>query len=175
MVRVLKNLAAVLCFVSVVAEAEETKVTASNGVVIQINLDDFADRTEYSAPAIDFSTEQGDSGFLLLAAVKSAGNVTAPYLVGYIYYSDDWRRYSQAIFKGGSEAQFQSLDRKVVSCSNSPCKLTEGFQINVSERQVQQYAEGGKLSMQVRGQSSSSFIISVPVSYFSAIREISQR
>ena len=167
--------AALCLMLATAAMAEEKIVPASNGVEITVNSDEFADRYEYSAPVIRFGSSGQDSGFVLLAAVKSADRLSAPYISGYIYYSDDWRRYSRAIFKGGAEASFKELDRNVVSCRSKPCSLSEGFRVDVTDQQIKQHASDGKLSIQIRSQSANNFIIEVPVSYFDAIKEVSQK
>ena len=59
---------------TVSAAAEKSQVRASNGVVIDVHSDSFAERYEYSAPSVKFS-EEGSSleSFALVAAVKKAG------------------------------------------------------------------------------------------------------
>lgn len=156
------------------AVAGESVTPASNGVNVTVNGDDFAARYEYSSPAIHISGD-GNSGVVLVVAVKKGGQVGAVYLTGFVMYSDDWRRYSKAIFKGGEPAALREGGKDVVSCSSRPCSLSETFHIDVTEAQIKKYAEDGKLSIQLRGQSADNFIVDIPVAYLEAVKEISRK
>lgn len=164
--------AALLCVTT--GFAADTTITAKNGVKISLHVDQFADRYEYSAPSIDFKLPNGGGhGFVLVAAIKHAGNVTGPLIEGNVYYESDWRRYYQAIFKGGAAASFTNTDRSVVICDGGNCTLSEGFRIEPTEQEIHKYASDGVLAIQVRSQNADAFILRIPVTYLDAIKVVS--
>ncbi|MCO5094905.1 MAG: hypothetical protein M9960_06825 [Xanthomonadaceae bacterium] len=152
--------------------ASESIQTASNGVEISVKSDDFADRYEYSAPAIKFGTISADNGAIFLARVKSAGTFTPVTIQGFIMYRGEWRRYSTAIFRGGETATLSNTQRKVVTCSSRPCVLSEYYIIHVTQEQIDKYTSDGKLEIQLRSQDANHFMISIPANYVQALLEV---
>jgi hypothetical protein len=155
------------------AQMTKSQFTASNGVVVDVNSDDFAGRAEYSAPAIKFSPENGGSGYALVAKTRHAGKLGPLNIQGFIMYSGSWRFYSSAIFKGGAAATYAATGRDVGSCRYG-CTLTENFMIDLTPTQVEQHAENGVLAIQIRGKSADTAIIQVPVSYIDAVTEVAK-
>lgn len=155
--------------------ADTSQVRASNGVIIDVNSDAFANRYEYTAPAIKFSEDGSSDGmsFALVAAIKKGGAPTRRYVTGAVYYRGEWHRYSSAVFKGGDPAPFVNTSRDVLSCRYG-CSYTEGFNLDITPEQVAKYSEGGVLQVQLRALSSNTAIVSIPVSYFEAVSEASR-
>lgn len=154
------------------AHAAESVQTASNGVEISVNSDEFADRYEYSAPMIRPRSAGEDNSAVMLARVKSSGKWTPVMIQGFIMYTGDWRRYSSAIFRGGEQANFDSMERKVVSCRSRPCTLSETFSINLTLHQIERHTADGELRIQLRGASAQTFMIEVPEEYLQALLEL---
>lgn len=152
--------------------AAKSVQTASNGVEISVNSDEFADRYEYAAPVINFGSSREDNGVVILARVKSSGNWTPVMIQGFIMYTGDWRHYSSAIFRGGEQANFDSMERKVVSCRSRPCRLSEGFSINLTLDQIERHTEDGELRIQLRGSGAQTFMIEIPEEYLQALLEV---
>jgi hypothetical protein len=155
------------------AEMQKSQFTASNGIVVDVNSDDFAGRAEYSAPVIRFSPDNGGTGIALVARTRNAGALGELNVQGFVMYSGDWRFYGSAIFKGGAPAKFKSLGHKVGSCRYG-CTLTENFLVELTPAEVEKHAEGGMLPLQIRGRSSDTAIIQVPVSYLKAVLEVAR-
>lgn len=157
------------------AQMVKSSVTAANGVEVSVHSDDFAGRYEYTAPTIKFG---GGDGFAIIAAIRQNGTVKGPFISGSIMYTDrEWRRYSQAILRGGEAVDATFGDRDVVSCRGSRysgCTYREGFQIELGEAQRQRLASEGSLQIQLKGSPGSELILDVPASYFSAIEETSK-
>jgi hypothetical protein len=152
--------------------AAETKMTASNGVVIDVNGDDFSNRYEYSAPSA--KPDDGE-GFFLVAAIDKNGTKTGVMATGSIYYNGEWRFYDQALFRGGESAPGVFGDREVVSCRGSRysqgCSLREGFQINLTDALVQKHAVNGNVQVQLRAKGLYPVMITIPISYYTAVKE----
>lgn len=162
----------VLCAGHANAQAVKSTVTASNGVEVTVYSDDFANRYEYSAPSIDLP-----DGFVLVAAIKKAGVVSGPELTGSFIYSGEWRRYNSALYKGGDQAAFVEAGRDVGRCTSSrysrpSCTLRESFKIGLTAEDIKKHAQDGILAIQVRAQDTTTALMSVPVSYISAINEV---
>lgn len=166
--------AGIFLAVSVPSWAEQVKSTASNGVVIDVNGDDFAGRYEYTAPVIKLPD---NSGFFLVAAIKKQGDAGRPFVTGSVYYTGDWRFYDQAVFRGGDRSEAIFTERKVLSCSGSryggSCSHSESFQITPTAAQVAKYAVGGYLDVQISAKGQGAIRISVPTDYLAAVAEVS--
>jgi len=168
----------VIAFLSAgIAEAAERQVSASNGVVIDINGDEFDGRLEYTAPMVKFDNE---SSFFLVAAIKANGQQAGPMLVvGNVYYRGEWRQYAAAHLRGGEAVKSTFGDRNVVSCSgsrySSGCSLREGFQLTLTDAQIAKYAADGYVDMKLKASASNEEpVIRVPLSYIHAVREVSR-
>lgn len=155
------------------AQMKKAAFTASNGVVVDVNSDDFAGRAEYSAPTIRFSPSNGGSGVALIAKTRHAGKLGVLNVQGFIMYSGSWRFYSNAIFKGGAQASFKSIGRDVGSCRYG-CSLTENFIIDLSPEDITKHTENGVLAIQIRGKSADTAIMEIPVSYIQAVNEVAK-
>lgn len=154
--------------------AAETAVTASNGVTISVNGDDFADRYEYVAPSIDIS-DGNLTGAFFVAAIKKGATPTINAYQGFVMYSGEWRFYKSAVFRGGDPVRYTRTDGKVGSCRYG-CTLTENFSIQLSRAEIAKYAVDGIVQIQVRSQSSTqTFMISIPVAYITAVDEVKKR
>lgn len=157
------------------AQSVKSEVTASNGVVVTVYADEFAGRYEYTAPAITI-----DSGFALVARVVRGDTVPPISVQGSFNYSGEWRYYTSAVFRGGDPVDYKEGSRDVGRCRasrySSSCSLSEEFHINLSEDDIAGHAENGVLAMQVRASRSSDVaLISVPLTYFDAVKEVSER
>lgn len=155
------------------AQAVRSQVHASNGILVDVYADEFAGRYEYSAPTIDFA-----DGFALVAAVVRPGKDGEVGLQGSFSYRGDWRYYSSALFRGGDPVTYIEGSRDVGSCSGSRygggCRLSEGFFIEFTPEEVEKHAQNGTLDIQVRAQrAGATAMISVPVTYIEAVREVS--
>lgn len=153
------------------AQSVKSVVASSNGVDVTVYSDDFAQRYEYTAPSISMA-----EGFVLVAAIKKAGSITPAYATGTIMYSGEWRRYTNAIFRGGDPAKFTVTDRNVGRCSSSrysrpSCTLSEGFDISFTAADVKKYSQDGILAIQLRAQDTSTVLVNIPVSYIDAVNE----
>lgn len=157
------------------ASAQMTKsaFTASNGIVIDVNSDEFAGRAEYSAPVIRFAPANGGSGVALVAKTRHAGTLGSLNVQGFVMYSGSWRFYSDAIFKGGAPAKFKQTGRNVGSCRYG-CTLTENFMIEITNDEISKHAENGILAVQLRGKSADTAIVQIPVGYVLAVNEVAK-
>ena len=173
MIRLMISLAAAFAASLAHAQMVKSQRGASNGIIVSVSSDDFAGRYEYSAPAIRFK-----DGFALVAIIKESGKARGPYLMGSMVYTDRaWRRYEQAILRGGEKVEAIFGDRNVVSCSGSRyvgCTYSEGFQISLSTEQKARMFEAGSIEIQLKGVPGSEVVLTVPASYFSAVEEISK-
>ncbi|MFN3523908.1 MAG: hypothetical protein ACK4YQ_16805 [Phenylobacterium sp.] len=134
------------------ARAEEA--TAPNGVVIQIDGDEFSPFVDYTAPF----HQQEDGGYVF--AVRKRGSGDAVFLAqGFIYYSGDWRFYDRAYLPGGNSVDFASSERKVLGCSRySGCRYSESYQLTFTPEQVKAGLREG-IRVQVRGRGAGEFVI----------------
>jgi hypothetical protein len=153
------------------AQSVKSEVTASNGVIVTVYADDFANRYEYTAPVINFP-----DGFGLVARIVRPGTVPKTNIQGSFSYRGEWRRYSTALFRGGAEASYNAGSRDVVSCSGSRygggCNLRESFSIDLSPAQIRDHAQDGVIDIQVRAQDTSTALLKIPASYIEAVNEV---
>lgn len=155
------------------AQMVETHVTASNGVIIDVNTDDFAARQEFTAPLIKIKVPGAfvDS-FGLVALIKKAGVNGKLAVQGSIIYNGDWRFYSSALFKGGDAAPYLSGAREVVSCRGG-CSFSEGYSIPLTTSDISKHAENGVLAIQIRPKASSDpIMLEIPTNYIDAVNEV---
>lgn len=152
------------------AEMTKTQYTAPNGVVVDVETDDFAGRREFASPAVEFKPDGGGSGYAIVGRVFDSGKLRDLNVQGFITYSGDWRSYNTAIFKGGAAADFHSAGHDVGSCEYG-CTLTENFVINITPEQARAHAENGVVAIQLRGSSANTAIMSIPVSYIDAVAQ----
>jgi hypothetical protein len=165
---------ALVALSSPASAGEKTTFNASNGVVVNVNSDSFAERYEYSAPTIKFSEEGStEESFALVAKIKTANKAPSTTVQGYIYYKGEWHYYVSAIFKGGVEAKFTSTGRDVSSCRYG-CSYNEGFMIDITPAEVAKYSENGVLAIQLRSKATRTAMLKIPVSYFDAVNEASK-
>ncbi|MBB4797984.1 hypothetical protein HNP32_001708 [Brevundimonas bullata] len=153
------------------AQSVKSEVTATNGVVVTVYSDDFANRYEYSAPVINFP-----DGYALVARIVRPGITPKTNIQGSLSYRGEWRRYSTALFRGGAEASYNAGSREVVSCSGSRygggCNLREGFSIDLAPAQIRDHTQDGVIDIQVRAQDTSTALIKIPASYIEAVNEV---
>jgi len=157
------------------AQAVESHVTASNGVVVDVNSDEFANRYEYSAPIIKFSVGSGAvESFALVAKVKKSGALSGLMIQGNIYYNGEWHYYTSALFKGGDPVDFAEGSKEVLNCSYG-CSFTEGFVIKLKPTDIAKHAENGTLAVQIRpARSTEIALLQIPVSYINAVNEVAK-
>jgi len=151
-------------------EMTKTQYTAPNGVVVDVETDDFAGRREYGSPVVEFKPDGGGQGVAIVGRVFDEGKLKDLNVQGFVMYSGDWRFYKTAIFKGGAPADFHSAGHDVGSCQYG-CTLTEKFVIDITPEQARAHAENGVVAIQLRGSSSNTAILSVPLSYIEAVAQ----
>lgn len=172
-------LSAALLAVCVVPAAQaqmvESHVTASNGVVVDVNSDDFAGRAEYTSPSIKFKAAEGSgSGSVLVAKIKKASALGPLIVDGFIVYSGDWQYFESAVYRGGDPVDFKRTGGEVGSCRYG-CTLTESFRMNITPADVKKHAEGGVVIVQIRAtKNGNTALISIPASYLDAVQEVAK-
>lgn len=149
----------------------KSQFTASNGVVVDVETDDFAGRREFSSPLVKFTPDNGGSGGAIVGEVFDSGKLRNMTIQGFVIYSGDWRFYKTAIFKGGAPVDFTSTGRDVGSCRYG-CTLSENFIIHITPEEAAAHSENGIVSIQVRGTSSNTGIMNIPLTYFAAVKEV---
>jgi hypothetical protein len=158
----------------VAAQSVRSEVAASNGVIVTIHADEFANRYEYSAPAINFPDF---GGFALVVRTRQSGIETPIRIVGAIMYRGEWRYYRTAIFRGGVPAAYTRVAGDVGSCSGSRysrgCSLSEQYSIDLTPEEVTRHTQDGRLQIQVRAVQGDPVMIDIPVSYIDAVTEVS--
>jgi len=155
------------------AQSLRSEVTTSNGVVVTVHSDEFANRYEYSAPQVRI-----DDGLVLVGRLIRADTIEPVHIEGaFIYYSaGDWRYYDSALFRGGDPAEFISAGRDVGGCIPSLCIYTERFRINLTPEDVATRGVDGKVAIQIRsGPTMATVLLEVPTSHFDAVMEVSAR
>ncbi|WP_395444027.1 hypothetical protein [Caulobacter sp. UC70_42] len=169
-------IAAAVAALATGAVAAETKVTASNGVKVSVNADQFAARTAYTSPKAIFQAEgekiQDSEAFA--AKVRNADDMSALTIQGRIRYANRWRYYRNAVFKGGDPAPVEITGRDVATCMTSTCIFNERFVIDITPEQIAKYAEGGNLSVQFRSETGQVAVMTIPVSYLEAVQEVAR-
>jgi len=161
-----------LTFTPVTAAMVASSVTAANGVVVHVQSDDFANRYEYTAPLVKLDSD--NYSFFLVAAIKQKGVNPDVFITGTLFYSGDWRYYDSAVFRGGAPAHYLPTDRKVVGCSGG-CSFQEGFQINLTAKDISDHTANGLLEVEIRARSSDSVQLNIPVSYIDAVKQVSSQ
>jgi hypothetical protein len=158
-----------------VAQMVKSKVTASNGVQVDVAVDDFAGRAEYSAPVVEFTPATGGgSGIALVAKVRRSGALSPAGVQGFIMYSGEWQYYGTAVFKGGDPVSYTRLGGDVGSCRYR-CTLTERYTIEVSAADIKKHAENGILPIQIRAsKTGNTALLQIPTSYFDAVNEVAR-
>jgi hypothetical protein len=153
----------------------ETTITATNGIEVSKNSDEFAGRFEYSAPIIRFTTAEGrGNGFALVAKIRRGQSLGDLNVQGSIVYSGDWEFYTNAVFKGGDAVDYKRTGGDVGSCRYG-CTLTESFVIHLTAAQIKAHAENGVVPIQIRAtKSSNTAILNIPVSYIDAVNEVAK-
>lgn len=156
------------------AQMVETHLTATNGIVVDLNSDEFAGRYEYSAPSIKLNINGGGSGFALVAKIKKSNAFLPLSIQGSLLYTGEWRYYESAVFKGGDPVDYKPGARNVGSCRYG-CSLTEGFFIELSSADIVKHAENGIVAIQLRPtRSSATAMLEVPVAYIEAVNEVAK-
>jgi hypothetical protein len=158
------------------AEPVKSQVIAGNGVTLNLSNDEFAGRREYSAPGVDFSINDFPVTSTIIATrTKNGGVFGATQLSFLVVYQGEWHRYINVIFKGGEQATFVPIDRKVMSCAGSRysgCTYMEMFRVQVSPAQLAKYGENGELKMQMTAAAAPDKIVSFPVASIQALNSL---
>lgn len=170
-------LAALLTVIPLPAFAQmvKTYVTASNGVVISRNYDEFSGRTEYTAPTIDIKTNYGEgNGAIFVGKVKQNGILGKLLISGFVLYSGNWQLFNSAVFRGGESVDYTRTGGSVGSCRYG-CTLTEDFVVNFTQDQIKRHAENGILSIQISAsKSGNKIVVDIPINYIDAINEVAK-
>lgn len=167
------------------AQSVSKKVTASNGVVIDVREDSFAQVFDYIAPEIRFEVESSPKTWIGTWAVlfkrRSGGELSLYNYQGQFGYSDSaWRTYDNAVYRGGASVSYTRTDSEVARCYNNlgnygdVCTYVEKFGLVISDDELANYAENGTLQIQVRPQRGNPVLLSIPVSHFEAIADVSE-
>ncbi len=170
-------LASALALMAETANSQTVKsqAIASNGVTVNVSSDDFANRYEYSSPAI---TKSGDSSdvLALVGKVKKQGIMGGVMVQGGITYQGDWRFYNSALFKGGDPADYTVLSRDVVGSCSSDCRVREAFEIDLTPANISKHVENGILPIQIRPtRSTERVLLEIPVAYINAVNEMTAK
>jgi hypothetical protein len=155
------------------AQMVKQPVTASNGIVVDVAKDDFAQRYEYVAPTIDIRAPDGTMGAAFVAKIRRGAVLGSLNVQGFVIYSGKWRYYRTALFKGGAAVNYQRTKGDVGSCRYG-CTLTEHFTMQLSAAEISKYAENGSIPVQLRADSTETVLISIPVSYIKAVEEVAK-
>ncbi|MBU1286147.1 MAG: hypothetical protein KJ871_00325 [Alphaproteobacteria bacterium] len=167
------SMLAVICATNSNAEPVESNQTAQNGVNIKVYTDEFADRQEYNAPSVAFKVDEFPVESKVLFYRIREGGKLSPIVVNFmVIYPGDWSRYDKVVFKGGEEAEFHEIERKVMDCSMSECVYMERFAIGITPNQITKYSEDGEIKVQIRALDSKSTIISLPTANFEALNAL---
>lgn len=158
---------------SATAQMVESKLTASNGVVITKNSDDFSQRYEYTSPRIETRSSQNALTSAIVAKVRDGKSLGDAVIQGFIIYFGEWKYFDSAVFKGGDAVNYTKTSGKVETCRNG-CEFSERFVIHLSQADIAKHAESGAVPVQIRSQTGDTVLLSVPVSYVVAINEIAK-
>lgn len=155
-------------------QAVKSTVAAANGVVVDVYSDDFAARKEFTSPEV----KAGD-GQIMVATISKGGVASPIELSGFFVYSGEWRRYSNAVFKGGDVANFISTGRDVGRCSSSrysrpSCTLSESSKIALTPADIRSHNIDGVVAIQIRADDTSAVIFEVPMAYFTAVADVAK-
>jgi len=108
------------------AQMLESKITASNGVVVDLSKDDFAGRAEYGGQMHKFSGTTSQNGAFLVAKTVRAKVTPRLSVQGFVNYRGEWHYYDTAILKGGETVELANIKRDVLSCRYG-CSYSESF------------------------------------------------
>lgn len=163
------------------ALAAKSDVTASNGVKIHINKDEFNEKSEFTSDDIDFGSEAITSwnrSFFIVAARRKDGRPAEDvFIQGATIYRDDWHNYDVATYRGGDPVDATFGDHEVLSCKGGgKCLLSEMFTIHFSKADIEKHARNGMLDIKLGSNSSTEEpVLRIPVEVIDAVREISNR
>jgi hypothetical protein len=155
------------------AEPVRSEVLASDTTKVTVYSDEFADRYEYTGPSVAVLARDRTEGMVMVARKRAGGVSTPIYVTGFVMYPRDWRHYSTAVLRGGAALDFEKTGSDV-NCYRSSCTLTESFRFQITPEQIAAHAVDGKISIQVRAQSTDTLMIHIPVNHFTAVEEVSR-
>jgi hypothetical protein len=160
-------LCGVLAISSTAAFAEER--TASNGVTVTVEGDEFKPSTDYSGPFM----RTGEGGYVVAIRKTNSSGATVFIVQGFVIYNTDWRFYDRAYLPGGREVKFTSLGREVGRCSRyGGCTHSENYQLTFTSEQIAEGLKSGDLRVQIGSKSNSEFVISIDPAQVRAVAEV---
>lgn len=166
--------AALLLAAPLEAQRARQTVIASNGIEVSLYGDEFDAHREFGGPPI----RDGDATYFASVVRPNTGPLR--FAIGAIvsYRAPRWRFYDGASFRGGEAASFMSAGREVLSCRGSRyggCSYMESFQIEITQSQLDQYGQGGVLTLKVGSHGTDEIMLNVPLDHFTAAREVAMR
>lgn len=156
-----------------VAQSVKSQVAASNGILVTVHSDDFANRYEYTGPDVAPA-----DGYAFVARIDSGGERGRVKVIGAVYYRGDWRFYDRALLRGGEDVAYQEGGRDVVSCRASRysgCSVAERYTLSLTPEQIEKHAVSGILEVQLRSRSATTEMLRIPVDHFAAVNEVADR
>jgi hypothetical protein len=139
------------------------KATASNGVPVKIVTDQFMGQQQFYSPFIK------TWGMAQVAASKTAQEgLTGPYLLGRAPLRT---RSVDAVYQGGDAADIHVVNVELTGC-RAYCSYYVTFRVNVSDKDLSAHAQNGELPIRIQSGDGQTFVISTPVKYFDAVREV---
>jgi hypothetical protein len=156
----------------------ERKVTASNGVEVQIESDDFKPNTVFRVDVL--KSKVGWSSVSPGANLALSRGSDRPDLLGLqlqIAYSGEWRMYDGAFLRGGVALEFSSVRRDVVSCRSRPCTLYESMVAALPREALEELSAAGDVEVKftARRAPSGDYVVTVPASAVRALLEVADQ
>jgi hypothetical protein len=106
---------------------------------------------------------------------KTDGKLKKGLLVKVKYTEPNWRFYESANFKGGEQADFSAVSRKVLNCvayktQNTRCDYSEIMSITLTDSFIEN--NKGGFSVRLNSQSPANNVITIPENYMAAFLEL---
>jgi len=106
---------------------------------------------------------------------KTDGTLKKGLLVKINYTEPNWRFYESASFKGGEQAEFNSVNRKVLNCVAyktlaNRCDYSEIMSITLTDSFIENNKNG--FSVRLDSQSPENNVITIPENYMAAFMEL---
>jgi hypothetical protein len=148
--------ALLLVAVATPALASSGKVTASNGVEVQWNSDDFTGNKVFYSPKV--------KGWNTIRVVAPAGG--QPHLLGQVVARV---RTVDAVYRGGAPVDARVINAEFAGC-RAYCSYMLTYRINVSNEELAAHTEAGVLPIRIETGETRD-VVSIPLQYFAAVRE----
>lgn len=132
-----------------------------------VQRDEYSKTTFYRGPNI---AGKPQDQLYIRASKTDFGNIAYQiYIVA--NYSGVWRFYNQAHDTQGNSLYFTPISRKLNQCQNDDCAHNEFFSIDLTQKQLKEYSQGG-LRFRVSGKAGKEEF-SIPAGYIEAFLSLS--